>query len=229
MTARARLATAALLGLLGTSVLTSSPAGAARAARPSTDLAVELTNKADAKPGKKMTYTIVVRNNGKAAARRVRIDFKTSAGLKRIAYKISSGYCYHRPKETTCTFGTVKPGKTATVAITGVMSKKLKKGTAVTNKVTLASSTKLTNPADDVATDNFQIGVPRVAPAVPAPSPSTVNKITKFTNAAGKVFDLSKSVVNVTLIVLAAAILWFIVGLTLRHRSRLKRGITDDY
>ncbi len=234
MNARVRLAIAALISLAtvtGTAALIATPAEAAKG---STDLIVTLANKPDAKPGKKITYTIVVRNEGKHAAARVQIVFKTSAGLKHLTYKISKGRCHRGPKRTTCLFGTVKAGKSATVRLTGTLSKNLKKGHKVTNNVTVASSTKLFNTFDDKATDDYQVGIPKVAPPSPSPSPSpsasSANKIQQVGSATAKVFDLSRSAATFTWVILAAAVAWFAIGLALRHRSRARRGFTNgDY
>jgi hypothetical protein len=230
MSARVRLIAATILGVLVASTSAVLIAAPAQAATKSTDLRVTLVNKPDAVPGKKITYTIVVHNDGVHAAGRVRIDFKTSAALGKLKYKISKGRCSRSPKETTCLFGTIPVHKSATVRLTGVISKKLKKGTAVTNTVTVTSTTTLFNRANDKASDNYQIGIPRVVPA-PTVSASAPNKIEEFNTATQKVFNLSQGVVLVTWVVLGAAVLWFIIGLTWRHRSRARRGIsyTDDY
>ena len=94
----------------------------------------------------------------------------------------------------------------------------------------MTSSTTLFNRANDKASDNYQIGIPRVVPK-PTVAASAPNKIEEFNTATQKVFNLSQGAVRVTWIVLGAAILWFIIGLTWRHRSRARRGIsyTDDH
>ena len=114
-----RLIAATILGVLVASTSAVLIAAPAQAATKSTDLSVTLANKPDAVPGKKITYTIVVRNNGVHAAGRVRIDFRTTAALGRLNYKISKGRCSRSPKETTCLFGTIPVHKSATVKLTG--------------------------------------------------------------------------------------------------------------
>src|SRR5262245_27649021 len=67
----------------------------------STDLSVTLTNTV-ATPGKRISYHVVVHNNGSHTARRVWADFTTSAAMKSITFKIHDGYCSRSPRETVC-------------------------------------------------------------------------------------------------------------------------------
>ena len=230
MSARVRLIVAAILGVLVASTSAVLIAAPAQAASKSTDLRVTLVNKPDAGPGEKITYTIVVHNDGGHAARQVRIDFKTSTGLRQLKYKNSKGRCYRTSKAIRCLFGTIPVDKSARVKLTGLMPTTLKKGDPVTNTVTVTSSTKLVKRANDTASDNYQIGIPRGVPQ-PVVSASAPNKIQEFNTATQKVFNLSQGAVLVTWVALGAAVLWFIIGLTWRHRSRARRGIsyTDDY
>ena len=194
-----------------------------RAAATSTDVSVQLTNAVDAQPGKRVSYQVLVHNKGPHTAKRVRIDFTTTASMKSIKYTIYNGHCHRAPRETTCVFyASLKSGASKAVTISGVISKKLKKGTPVTNRVRVTSGTHLTNVADDVATDNYRIGIPRVAAALPAPTPSerTGSKLLKINDATARVFGYGQSAVKLTFLVLGAAALWFALGLTLRHRKR---------
>lgn len=194
----------------------------------SADLTVTLANKVDAKPGRRVSYQVVVRNKGPATAAGVRIDFTTSATLRSVTYRASKGRCHRSPRETVCTFGRIGAGTTATATISGIVPKKLRKGTPVINRVTVASNTRLVNPADDVATDNYRIGVPRAAPPVtPSPAPSGGDKIAAVTSAASKMLDYSRKAAVVTFAVLGASIAWFAIGLTLRRRTRARRAFTD--
>lgn len=222
MTARARLFVVVLIAILGG--LISAPAYAASG----TDLVVGLSNKTDAKAGKRVSYTITIKNDGPSKARQVKVKFQTSAALRRIKYKIKNGYCDRSPKQIRCFISSIKKGKTAVVTLSGIMPKKIKKGTPVTNKVSVTSHTHLLNRANDVATDNYQMGVPRTAPAAPAPAPSSPNKIKQASNAAAKVFSFSESAVGITYVVLGAGVLWFVVGLSIRKISRIRRGVTND-
>jgi hypothetical protein len=211
-------------------VVFASPATASS----STDLGITLANKADAVPGKRVSYQIVVHNAGPATARRVQIDFYTSTQLNSVQYAISTaaagGHCYRSPKETACIFGTLKAGDTQHVTISGVLPAKMAKGTTVTNKVTLASDTSLINKTNDVATDNYKIGIPRAAaaPVAASPSASPVTKLQKITTAASTAINFSHKALLVSALALGAAALWFSIGLTLRHRSRRKRGAALD-
>jgi hypothetical protein len=220
-----RLGVIALLGgLLAGGTFLSAPAYAAASA----DLTVALSNKVDAKPGKRVKYEIVVHNIGPSTAQRVQIDFFTTAPLGSVEYAISSGHCYRSSKETACLFGTIASSKSATVTISGLMPKKMAKGTAVSNKVTVASNTHLINTADDVAIDNYQIGVARpVAQPVASPTPSTQgSKLARITHAAASAISVTDKALVISLAALAAALIWFVVGLTLRRRHR--RRATPD-
>jgi Domain of unknown function DUF11 len=222
MTARARLFVVVLIAILGG--LISAPAYAASGS----DLVVGLSNKTDAKAGKRVSYTVTIKNEGPSKARQVKLKFKTSAALRRIKYKIKGGYCNRSPKKIECFISSIKKGKTAVVTLSGIMPKKIKKGTPVTNKVTVTSHTHLLNRANDVATDNYQMGISRAVVVAPTPTPSSPNKIDQANSAAAKVFSFSESAVVITYVVLGAGLLWFIVGLSIRKISRIRRGVTND-
>lgn len=223
MTARARLLVVVVLAAI-VGGLISAPAYAASGA----DLVVGLSNKTDAKAGKRVSYIVTIKNKGPAKARQVVLKFKTSAALRSIKYKIKGGYCNRSSKQIRCFISSIKKGKTAVVTLSGVMPKKIKKGTPVTNKVTVTSHTHLLNRSNDVATDNYRMGIPRVTVVAQAPVASSPNKITQASNAAAKVFSFSRSAAGITYVVLAAGVLWFIVGLSIRKISRIRRGVTND-
>lgn len=227
MTARSHLCLLVLTVLLGTLIsgaALSSPAYAASG----TDLQVSLRNKAEPVAGKKISYVISIKNAGPAQADHVEIEFKTTAALDKITYSIDDGHCYRSPTQVECLMYVIKKGKTSTATITGVMPKKIAKGTAVTNTVTITSHTKLIKTADDAASDNYVYGMPKTPLVSPSASASPVTTIDKATNAAAKVFSFSRSAVTITYIVLGAGILWFIIGLTLRKVSRVRRGVPND-
>ena len=202
------------------SLLTAAPAYAAS----TTDLTVTLTNRVDAVAGKRVTYRIVVTNRGPSKAKGVEVTFATSAKLGSVKYKISNGQCSRGPKKVPCHwYGSLAKGKSFTLSISGVMPKKMAKGTAVTNSVIVDSRTKRVNTSNDKATDNYRLGVPRVTAPVLAPSPSInpSGKLAKFTNTAAKVADYSTHVMFWTIIILGAAAIWFVIGLALHHRRRV--------
>jgi hypothetical protein len=87
----------------------------------------------------------------------------------------------------------------------------------------VTSTTHLTNRANDVANDNYRVGVPRVtAPdVVTAATPKPGSKLLKINDATARVFDYSQGALKITLLVLACAAAWFALGLTLRrHKNR---------
>lgn len=154
-------------GLVSVALLV--PALPAYASTP-TDLSVKLTNAVDAKPGKRVSYLVVVHNNGPRTARRVQIDFTTSTSMRSVEYRITDGHCYRSPKETACIFyRDLKKGAAESVTISGVISKKLRKGTLVHNRVALTTATRLTHTSDDVATDDYRIGIRAWSPRRPRP------------------------------------------------------------
>jgi hypothetical protein len=202
------------------SLLAAAPAYAAS----TTDLTVTLTNKVDAVAGKRVTYRVVVTNRGPSKATGAMITFVTSVKLGSVKYKISNGHCFLGPKKVHChRYASLKKGKSFTVSISGVMPKKMAKGTAVTNSVVVDSSTKRVNTSNDKATDNYRLGVPRVTAPVVAPSPSIdpTSNLAKFTNTAAKVTDYTSHAVLWTFIILGAAVIWFAIGLAMHHRRRV--------
>ena len=209
----------ALCAILAGSLLAAAPAYAAS----TTDLTVKLTNSVDAVAGKRVTYRIVVTNRGPSKAKGVEITFVTSARLGSVKYKISNGHCSRGPKKVPCHwYASLAKGKSFVVSISGVMPKKMAKGTAVTNSVVVDSRTKRVHTGNDKATDNYRLGVSRVT--APVLAPSSINpsgNLAKFTNTAAKVVDYSSHVMRWTLIILGAAAIWFVIGLALHHRRRV--------
>ncbi len=215
-------------GLIGAALLV--PAIPAYASTP-TDLSVKLTNAVDAVPGKRVSYLVVVHNNGPKTAQRVQVDFTTTTSMKSVEYKIKNGHCYRSPRETACIFYSgLKKDASASVTISGVISKKLKKGTPVHNRVTLTAGTRLTHTTDDAATDDYRIGIPRVvATPTPAPTPTKPqSKITQIHDAAESVFGFGHSALVATWAAVGATVLWFGLGLTLRRRHRRQERWVDD-
>jgi uncharacterized repeat protein (TIGR01451 family) len=237
MTTAVRRATL-LAGAVGTlAVAVFALATPAHAAGTATDLSVTLATKTDAVPGKRVAYRVSVHNAGQAAATRVQIDFTTTAPLGSVGYSIANGHCYRSPTEIACIFySNLRPGATATATISGVLPRSTGKGTLVVNKVTLASNTRLVNPADDRAVASYRVGEPgavgsstRPAPgATPSSSVNPDSKLLKVTNTASRVLGYSRHAVALTVAALAAACAWFAIGLTLRRRARIARGDRAD-
>lgn len=222
---RLRLLAVAVAAVLGAFV--AAPAYASTGA----DLTVRLSDKAGSdrgvQPGNRVTYRMTVFNKGPKAAKRVRVHFRTSAALRHIRYQISRGACDHRPGETVCSLGLLRRGRTVTVTISGVISKSLEPGDSVTNTVALSSSTHRLNKHDDVASDSYRISLPLLPPPGPEPTQTQAlnpsGKIGQAAKYATKMFALSRAVAGLTLVVLAAGVVWFAAGLALRRRSRGRR------
>jgi uncharacterized repeat protein (TIGR01451 family) len=220
---RALLAIGSLvITLFAVGVLLPAPTYAATGA----DLSATLTNKM-AVAGKRVSYVVVVTNHGPATARQVQIDFFTSKPLTSVQWSNKTGRCIRSAKETACLFGTLKPGQTAKATISGIVAKKLKKGTAINNRVVLGSDTHLINTANDTVTDNYKLGI---ATVLPSPSPSVIpgeTKIDKITHVASDTLAVTHTALVWSLVALAGAALWFGVGLTLKARKRRHNPSTD--
>ena len=200
------------------------------------DLSATLTNKT-ARPGHRVSYKIKVTNHGPSTAQKVQFDFSTTRSMTYVSYQISSGRCIRSPKETVCLLGTMKAGHSGTATISGVLSKKLKKGAAISNKVTVLSDTHLINTSNDVVTDDYQIGIHKTAP-VPAAKPVVAatpgSKLNKITHVATDAIDVTSGALRWSEVALAAAAVWFAVGLTTqavkrrRSRNAERRGPHPD-
>jgi uncharacterized repeat protein (TIGR01451 family) len=214
---RALLATGSLvIGLLVGCFMFGTPSFAATSA----DLSATLTNKT-AVPGHRVSYVVQVTNHGPSPAQKVQFDFFTSSSMSSVQWSNPTGRCIRSAKETACLFGTLKAGQSAKATISGVISKSLKKGTAVNNRVVLGSDTHLTNTANDTVADNFRIGIATVVPPpAPSPTPSVETKIEKITHVASDTIAATNTALIWSLVALGAAALWFAVGLTLRARKR---------
>jgi Domain of unknown function DUF11 len=217
------------IATLATSLFVGVTAMAAPAAAASSnaDLSATVTN-ATAKPGHRVSYVIKVTNHGPATAKQVQFDFFTSRSMASPEWKNSTGRCIRSPKETACLFGTLKPGQTKEATVSGIISKKLKKGATVTNKVVLGSNTHLTNTANDTVTDNYRIGI-KTAVVAPAPSPSVApdSKLHTVTNVATDALSASSRALKWSIVALGAAAVWFAIGLTLRARKRRRSPSPD--
>lgn len=223
---RAALSISLSIGaVLATTVLVGAPAAAASK---SADLSATITN-SKAVPGHRVSYVIKVTNHGPSTAEQVQFDFFTSRALAHPDWKNPTGRCIRSPTETACLFGVLKPGETKEATISGVMSKKLKKGSSVTNKVVLGSNTHLTNTANDTVTDNFRIGIKPavIAPPSPAASANPNSKINQITNVASDAINVTNRALTWSIAALSAAFVWFAIGLTLRARKRRRSSSPD--
>ncbi len=222
---RAVLATCSLLiSLFAGCFALGTPSFAASSA----DLSATLTNKT-AVPGHRVSYVIQVTNHGPSTAQKVQIDFFTSSPLTSVRWSNPTGRCIRSSKETACLFGTLKVGQSAKATISGVISKKLKKGAPINNRVVLGSDTHLINTANDTVTDNYRIGIATVLPSpAVSPSPAAETKIQKITHVASKTISVTNTALVWSLVALGAAALWFGVGLTLKARKR-RRNPTPEY
>jgi hypothetical protein len=230
---RTLLSVTALLAALASAALASigvasvgGPAPASAAVATGADLSATLTNRM-AVAGERVAYVVVVTNHGPATAHRVQFDFFTSSALGSVRWSNPAGRCIRGPKETACLVGTLKPGQSARATVSGIVSKKLAKGTPINNRVVLDSDTHLINTANDTVTDNYRLGIPTV---VPSPSPSLApaeTKIEKIGHAASDTIAATHTALLWSVLTLGAAAVWFAIGLTLKARKRRDDPASD--
>lgn len=198
------------------------------AASSSADLSATLANKM-AVPGHRVYYVVAVTNHGPSTAKRVQIDFFTSSALGSVRWSNKAGRCIRSSKETACLFGTLKVGQTVTASISGIVSKSLKKGTAISNHVVLGSDTHLINTGNDTVTDNYRLGIPNTVPTTSVSTgPPAETKIDRITHVASDTISATHTALVWSIVTLGAAAIWFAVGLTLKARKRRKHP-TPEY
>jgi hypothetical protein len=214
---------AAALAVMAVAVgalLGAAPASAAS----STDLRVTVTHKGNPEPGQRATYIVVVTNYGPSKANGVDISYATWPPLKSIKYSLSHGHCTHQPRKVNCHLSVALKANThLTLIVSGITSAKMPVNTRVVNIATVDSTTKRTNTGNDKAVDIYYLGVPKVAAPIVVPSPSInpSGKLAQLTNTASKVAGASSDIALWTFIVLGAAAMWFVIGLSLHHRRRV--------
>jgi uncharacterized repeat protein (TIGR01451 family) len=124
---------------------------------PSADLSVTKTDSPDpAHVGQKLTYTVVVTNNGPDSATAVTLTdtLPKTTGFGTVS--TDTGTCTRTKAGVTCNLGTLASGATATVTI---VVKPTQKGT-ITNTVTVTD----TSPTDPNTANNTAIDTTTVTP-----------------------------------------------------------------
>jgi uncharacterized repeat protein (TIGR01451 family) len=132
-------------------------------------------------------YTLTVTNRGPDTATNVQLADPAPAGIAYLTANPSQGTCSLSPALVTCALGSIAPGQTVTIAITG-------RATAVgshTNTATVTGSGgRETNPADNVDTAVTVVPAPLKPPtAKPEPKPELCLSLTvspKMIKADGK-------------------------------------------
>jgi uncharacterized repeat protein (TIGR01451 family) len=113
-------------------------------------------------------YTLTVTNKGPDTATNVQLADPAPAGIEYLTANPSQGTCNLSPALVTCALGTIAPGQTVTIAITG-------RATTVgshTNTATVTGSGgRETNPADNVDTAVTIVPAPLKPPTPSKPKP----------------------------------------------------------
>jgi uncharacterized repeat protein (TIGR01451 family) len=109
-------------------VTTAIGAGSQNPPPPPGNPAVNLRTTASAKPakarpGRKVTLTFRVTNNGDKAATKAKLAGKLPSGLKRVKVRSTAGKCAKGAK-LSCALGTLAPGKSAAVTATVKVKRK---------------------------------------------------------------------------------------------------------
>ncbi len=114
---------------------------------PSADLRVtKATNTSPVVAGSPVSYTVTVTNAGPSAAVGVQLTENPPAGLGSVTVNPSQGTC----ALLVCTLGTIAPGSSATVAVTGVVAATASGN--LTNSATVTSTTTDPTPGNNTGT-----------------------------------------------------------------------------
>ena len=115
-----------------------------------------------------VTYTLTVTNKGPDPATNVQLADPAPAGVSYLTASPSQGTCSVAPALVTCALGTIQPGQSVTVTVTG-------RATHVGRHVNTATVTGAggheTNPADNVDSAETVVPAPFVPPT-PKPKPT---------------------------------------------------------
>ncbi len=115
-----------------------------------------------------VTYTLTVTNKGPDPATNVQLADPAPAGVSYLTASPSQGTCSVAPALVTCALGTIQPGQSVTVTVTG-------RATHVGRHVNTATVTgaggRETNPADNVDSAETVVPAPFVPPT-PKPKPT---------------------------------------------------------
>jgi uncharacterized repeat protein (TIGR01451 family) len=114
-----------------------------------------------------VTYDMTVTNKGPDTATNVQLGDPAPAGITYLTATPSQGTCSVSPALVTCNLGTIAPGQTVTIRVTG---RATLVGTHVNTATVSGQGGRETNPADNV--DSAQTIVPQPAkPPTPTPKP----------------------------------------------------------
>jgi len=143
-----------------------------------------------------VNYSLSVTNKGPDTATNVQLADPAPAGISYLSANPSQGSCSVTPSLITCNLGTIAPGQTVTIAITG---RATSVGTHTNTATVTGSGGRETNPADNVDSAVTVVPAPIKPPtAKPKPEPEVCLTLTvspKMIKADGKP---DKVVVKVT-------------------------------
>ena len=134
-----------------------------------------------------VTYSLTVTNRGPDTATNVQLADPAPAGITYLTANPSQGTCNLSPALITCSLGTVAPGQTVTIAITG---RATQVGSHTNTATVTGGGGRETNPADNVDSAVTVVPAPLKPPTVePEPAPEVCLTLTvspKMIKADGK-------------------------------------------
>ena len=135
---------------------------------PVADLYVGKTGPAVAQPGQVITYTLVLGNQGEAAAAGVRLSDTLPAGAALVAHTAPYPLQQPQPGTLVWTVGTLLPAADGAPPVSFQLAAQLAAGTAgqVTNVVTITATTPDANPLDNQAFATTWIEPEPVGPTI---------------------------------------------------------------
>jgi len=168
-----------------------------------------------------VTYTMTVTNKGPDPATNVQLADPAPAGITYLSANPSQGTCSVGPALITCSLGTIAPGQTVTITVTG---RATQAGSHTNTATVTGSGGRETNPADNVDSAVTVVPAPFTPPtATPKPKPKpevclTVTVTPQMITADGRMDTLSVKVTAAGKRVKGAKVL--VKGAGIRKTSR---------
>jgi uncharacterized repeat protein (TIGR01451 family) len=113
-----------------------------------------------------VTYTLTVTNKGPETATNVQLADPAPAGITYLTATPSQGTCSVGPALVTCSLGTIAPGQTVTIRVTG---RATQVGRHENTATVTGSGGRETNPADNVDSAVTIVPAPLTPPVQPKP------------------------------------------------------------
>jgi uncharacterized repeat protein (TIGR01451 family) len=168
-----------------------------------------------------VTYTMTVTNKGPDTATNVQLADPAPAGITYLSANPSQGTCSVSAALITCSLGTIAPGQTVTITVTG---RATQVGSHTNTATVTGSGGRETNPADNVDSAVTVVPAPLRPPSVtpkPKPKPEVCLAVTitpKMIKADGRMDTLAVKVTAAGKRVRGAKVL--VKGAGIRKTSR---------